>query len=218
MKATYFVDFDGTITMEDTATAMTRAFVRIDDIPSVREINNLWEQKKISTRECARRVFSYFQADPDDVFCLLEGIEIDPGFMEFTDLCLREQNRIYVLSDGFDLSIRTVFRKYGINVPYFSNTMTFDNRFSIECPYANCECGHCGVCKTSLMQRLKEPGQTAIYIGDGYSDVCPAKHADMVFAKDPLYSLCRTAGVNVVGFSTFSDIITMLSEIPDKCT
>lgn len=218
MNITYFIDFDGTITMEDTTAAMTRAFVPADDIPAIMGINRMWEQRQISTRECAGRIFRYFQAGLDDMISLLGTIEIDPGFPEFMDMCRRNNNRIYVLSDGFDLSIRTVFEKYGINVPYFTNTMLYDNGFLVECPHANDECGHCGVCKTSLMHRLKEPGHTAVYIGDGYSDVCPSGHADMVFAKEPLLSLCTKAGVEAVGFRTFADILARCRSMPEKKT
>lgn len=217
MDTTYFIDFDGTITTEDTTAAMTRAFVAAADIPAIMKINALWEQKKLSTRECAQRVFHYFQADLDDMLGLLETVEIDPGFLEFMDIRRSENEQVYVLSDGFDLGIRTVFKKYGLDLPFYSNTMLYDDGFQVECPHSNPQCGHCGVCKTSLLQGLKEPGHKSVYIGDGYSDLCPAGHADMVFAKEPLYSLCRRGGVHALRFSSFREIEEKLhDEPPDR--
>ena len=216
MDTTYFIDLDGTITTEDTTAAMTRAFASKADIPAIMKINALWEQKKLSTRECAERIFQYFRADLDDMLGLLEGIEIDPGFLEFMDICDRENDRVYVLSDGFDLSIRTVFKKYALDVPFYSNTMLYNDGFGVECPHSNLQCGHCGVCKTSIMLLLKEPGHKSIYIGDGYSDICVAGHADMVFAKEPLYTLCRSEGIHALRFFSFREIVEKLYDESPK--
>ena len=210
MDTTYFIDFDGTITTIDTTAAMAHAFVSRADFPAIMRITELWERKELSTRECAEQIFGYFNADLDDMLRLLGTVEIDPGFLEFVDICRREKDPIYVLSDGFDLGIRTVFKKYAIEMPFYSNTMLYNDGFHVECPHANLKCGHCGVCKTSLLQRLKEPGHTCIYIGDGYSDICPAGHADTVFAKEPLFTLCRKSDIDAVGFASFSHIVEQL--------
>ncbi len=214
MNTTYFIDFDGTITTLDTTWAMMSAFVREADYPAVRAINASWEKKELSTRERANRTFQYFNADMEDMLELLGTIEIDTGFPLFLEHCARAGDRVCVLSDGFDLSIRTVFEKYGIEIPFYCNTMVYDNGFSIVCPHENTLCGHCGVCKTSLVHRMKDPLHRCIYIGDGYSDVCPAGHADVVFAKEPLYSLCRDRGVEAVPFRSFGELIESLYQGP----
>lgn len=210
MDTTFFVDFDGTITTLDTTAAMMQAFVREADRPAVMGINKLWEKKELSTRECANRIFTYFRAEPGDMVRLLESIEIDEGFPRFLDACIRAKDRVHVLSDGFDLCIRTVFSQHGIDVPYYANTLIYETGFTMECPHANHECGHCGVCKTTLMERLKEPSHRSVYIGDGYSDACPARHADMVFAKEPLHTLCRESGVDARRFASFDEIVERL--------
>ena len=209
-QTTFFIDFDGTITTLDTTTAMLRAFVAKKDRPAILKINALWEQKLLSTQECANQTFKYFKADMDDMLALLETIEIDASFKEFLERCRSAGDRIYVLSDGFDLSIQTVFHKYALDLPFYANVMVFGNGFRVKCPLANPECGQCGVCKTSLMQHLRETATRCIYIGDGYSDTCPARHADMVFAKEPLYTLCKNNGVAAVKFESFREIIAQI--------
>ena len=206
-KTTFFIDFDGTITTLDTINAMQQAFVAEKDRPAILKIIALWKQKLLSTQECANQTFKYFSADMDDMLALLETIEIDASFTEFLERCRSAGDRVYVLSDGFDLSIQTVFHKYAIDLPFYSNVMVFGNGFKVECPLANPECGQCGVCKTSLMQHLREPATRCIYIGDGHSDTCPAKHADTVFAKEPLYTLCKDNGVDTIKFESFREII-----------
>ncbi|MCE5275044.1 MAG: phosphoserine phosphatase, partial [Deltaproteobacteria bacterium] len=163
---------------------------------------------------CANRIFTYFNADPEAMVRLMETIEIDEGFPCFLDACTRAKDRVHVLSDGFDLCIRTVFGKHGIDIPFYANRLIYENGFTMECPHANLECGHCGVCKTTLMGRLKVPSHRSVYIGDGYSDACPARHADMVFAKEPLHTLCREGGVDARRFASFDEIVERLYGAP----
>ncbi|MFW6437913.1 MAG: 2-hydroxy-3-keto-5-methylthiopentenyl-1-phosphate phosphatase, partial [Armatimonadota bacterium] len=55
--------------------------------------------------------------------------------------------------------------------------------------------------------RLQLKYDRVIYIGDGYSDRCPAMQADIVFAKHHLADLMDENGREYEDFDTFSDII-----------
>lgn len=203
MNNIIFTDFDGTITKTDTCDAMVQAFAEGD----YDDINQLWVDKKISTKECANRIFELFNASIDDVRKLLDTIEIDDYFKKFLSFIHNKGYKIYILSDGYDLNIRTILNKYDINIPYYSNKLLYDDGFSIECPNVNMSCGQCGTCKSGLMKSLKGSSDRVIYIGDGYSDACPAKHADIVFAKGTLYKLCKNEGIDAIPFENFEDII-----------
>jgi len=65
-----------------------------------------------------------------------------------------------------------------------------DPNLDIETPHHS-DCGTSGVCKSPLMEQLQIFGSKSIYIGDGFSDFCPSKKADMVFAKNILYKRPR---------------------------
>jgi 2-hydroxy-3-keto-5-methylthiopentenyl-1-phosphate phosphatase len=52
-----------------------------------------------------------------------------------------------------------------------------------------------------------------IYIGDGHSDVCPSRCADMVFAKDVLLQTCEEEGTTKYrSFHNFREISDYLKE------
>lgn len=206
MKRVFFLDFDGTITKIDTCFLMVNTFAG----DGWKEIDEQWERKEITTEECASLTFKLFRADLDDVRKLIETVEIDDYFMEFLDLCRKQGDDVYVLSDGYDLIIDMVFKRYGIEVPYYANRMIYEDGFQIACPYLNPDCGQCGTCKSSLMKRLKGDAEQVVYVGDGYSDTCPAEKADLVFAKGVLYRYCLEKGIPVVCFETFRDIIKHL--------
>lgn len=206
MKKTIFTDFDGTVTKIDSCFAMVKALAR----DGWQELNKKWEEKKLSTLECANQTFELFDASIDDIKKLMDTIEIDEYFKEFLALCRGKDYEVYILSDGYDFNIKTILDRYNINVKFFANKLLYDkgHRFRAERPYQSSSCDRCGTCKTELMQQLTSEGSQVIYIGDGHSDFCPAEAADVVFAKDVLYRYCLEKGIKAVRFTDFRDIIT----------
>ena len=203
MKRVFFVDFDGTITKVDVCAAMVEAFAG----DGWREINDLWEKKLLSTRDCANMNFKLFRVGLKEIKSLIEKIEIDEYFQEFLALCRNQDYKIHILSDGYDFCIETFFKKYGINVSYYANRLVYNDGFEVDTPYHNPACGQCVTCKKSLMSKLRENAEEIIFIGDGYSDTCPAQNADFVFAKGVLYNFCLEKGVRVQHYDSFKDII-----------
>lgn len=206
MQKEFFIDFDGTITTTDTCRAMVQAYARA----GWEELNRRWENKEISTEECANRTFELFDATPGELKKLVEGIDIDPFFIDFWQWCRDKDYPVYILSDGYDFNIRIILSKYQLSIPFYANRLVYNGGFSIECPYLNRTCGNCGTCKTSLMGELKDADSQAIYIGDGYSDICPARQADMVYAKGTLYKYCIDQGLPALEYHDFGDILSSL--------
>jgi 2,3-diketo-5-methylthio-1-phosphopentane phosphatase len=204
-----FIDFDGTITKTDVCEAMVTAFAG----RGWEEINRRWEEKEISTVECARLTFKLFKATwKEDLDKLIDGIEVDENFKGFVNFCKEREYPVYILSDGYDLYIESVLKREGLDLPYYANKLVLEPEIDIIAPYQSISCELCGVCKTEVMNKLRKPEHKTIYIGDGYSDFCPARHADLVFAKGVLFEHCSSAGKETVRFSNFRDIINELQK------
>ncbi len=203
MKKAFFVDFDGTITRQDTCRAMVMAFAR----EGWQELNDLWQKKELPTEECARQTLKLFRATPTELTELMHGIEVDRYFLDFLQLCRSNNHPVYILSDGYDFMIEAILQRHCLDVPYYANKLIYKDGFDIVCPHLNVDCGQCGTCKKTLMETLASPGTQTIYIGDGYSDTCPASHADIVYAKGTLYQYCLQNGINAVEYRDFKDII-----------
>jgi 2-hydroxy-3-keto-5-methylthiopentenyl-1-phosphate phosphatase len=56
----------------------------------------------------------------------------------------------------------------------------------------------------------RHEGETVVYIGDGISDLCVAKTADLVFARAHLARDLAAAGVPFVPFEDFDEVLGRL--------
>jgi len=59
------------------------------------------------------------------------------------------------------------------------------------------DCPRCGpgACKAAVLRELRRPGDTVWVFGDGASDLCPAREADLVFARGHLADACAAEGL-----------------------
>lgn len=210
MKMTFFVDFDGTITKKDSCLAVIKAFAKGD----WQSIDLKWQKKVLTTKECAMETFKLFDTDKQKLTqFLLDEIEIDDHFLPFINQCQKKAYDVFILSDGYDFNIKTVLDKYNINIPFYANELVISgNEFDINTVHSSRACGRCGTCKTELMKTLKPKEGLSVYVGDGYSDMCAAKNADIIFAKDALLSYCRENDISAQEFDDFSNINTWLSK------
>ncbi len=200
----FFVDFDGTIATIDVCEALVLAFSR----EGWQELNEKWERKELSTLECARKTFKLFKSgNPEDFLSILDEVAIDPYFRDFATYCRERGYPLTILSDGYDCCIYQLLQREGLKLPYYANKLLFTPQLDIETPYSSQSCDLCGVCKLDLMEQLKKQNQKTVYIGDGYSDFCPAQKADVVFAKTKLYKHCQKVGKQAILFKNFRDIL-----------
>jgi 2,3-diketo-5-methylthio-1-phosphopentane phosphatase len=119
------------------------------------------------------------------------------------------------VSDGLDFYIDAILKKNNLqDIEFFSNVTVFQdgNKLSIEFPRMNDLCEKCGTCKKDVLREQRSNYDRIIYVGNGYSDVCPAKDADLVFAKDVLYETCRQDGTACVHYENFRDILVFLDK------
>ncbi len=182
-----FFDFDNTITSFDVLDDLIARF-------SVDKEWQGWEKKwqagKIGSHKCLREQFKSVRIGKDDLRKYLSHIKIDPYFL----VLLREfkDNNIQsvIVSDSFLPLIAAILESNkvkGLKI-YANRLRLVNNRLIPFFPYKNETCSrYCGHCKKdTLLQRVSN-GKTRVYIGDGSSDICPSRHADLVFAKEHLW-------------------------------
>jgi 2-hydroxy-3-keto-5-methylthiopentenyl-1-phosphate phosphatase len=200
-----FSDFDGTIARRDVG---NRLFHYLSDGKS-EEIVARWRAGEIDSRECLRLEAEMARDTTlEEFFEFVDGFALDSAFVELVNLCRTHDVPLYIVSDGLDLYIHRLLSRHGLDgLPVFSNRARIDDgRIAITWPYADGSCGRCGNCKGYHVRRLTGPNQTALYVGDGKSDVCAVPEADVIFAKGDLAEHCRKEKIDFFAFDDFSTV------------
>jgi len=207
-KVAVISDFDGTISRRDVGHHFFGTF--IPDRARWLELLHEWRIGLISSRECLEKEFSWVRADREDLDAFVAREGLDPYFKDFVDFCERHQFEILVTSDGLDYYIDRLLMDNGLGFLRFNANHLVVEEASlrgIEFPYYDkMACTRCGNCKRFHLERLKGEGYFAVYVGNGYSDRCPAAHADLVFAKGELAEHCREEKIDHVPFENFRDV------------
>jgi len=203
-----FTDFDGTITRNDLGDLMFDVFgdsedadAGFPDSPAAgREAEQYWR------RACA----GVSGVTAEEVQAFVDEQEIDAGFHDFARYCSERSIPLSVLSDGFDLYISRVLERENLGrLPFFSNELSIaeGGKFVPSFPYADEECVACANCKRNHLLTRSGDDSIIIYIGNGTSDCCPARYADVVFAKDELLRFCERENVTYHRFDSFADVL-----------
>ena len=216
LKLAIFVDYDGTITIEDTVDLVLDTYGAAD----WRETSHRLDAEGAGDIERMSAEFVGLDVPRKTVTDLIrETVHIDETFKDFLEYTRARGWEVVVLSQGVRESLETVFEKYGIEgVEWHANALGGpDGRLHIEFPeratlvdefYKDRE----GVYKPGYVRRASREGFTTIYVGDGMTDRGPAEVADIVFAKRYLKKYMAEKGLEFIPFETFADIRRELEE------
>ncbi len=200
-----FFDFDNTITMFD---LLDDIIERFSVGPEWIKLENAWRTGKISSRECLEGQLRSIRVSKKDLLRYLSQIRIDPSFYRLFAMLKREGMKPVILSDSFTFIIEAILKNNGIKgVKVYANSLKFRNgRLIPVFPYRNKRCLLCAHCKKKNLQRKDIRNKIIIYIGDGFSDICPAEHADIVFAKGELLNHFRKTKRLCLAYNSLGNI------------
>lgn len=211
-KILIITDFDGTISTVDLGSRFIMKFVT----SSLEDIEQEFAKGKIGSRIAYEKIAQRLEGSREEILDYVLTIEkLDPYFPEFISLCKNKNIDVKIVSDGFDFYIKAILKKYNLTeIEYYSNIAVFgeDDSFCVDFPERNDLCGRCGTCKSWILNSNRLLYEKIIYIGDGYSDFCPSKFADIVFAKNLLFQRCQQKGIPCIPYKDFSDINAYLDK------
>lgn len=201
-KSVIFFDFDNTITKFDVIDDMLERFSKDD---AWRDLEKKWKSGEIGSRKCLDGQMRGIRVKKRELDAYLSTVKLDPHFKKILKLRNTRNTKKVILSDNFRYIIRKVLENNGIGgLDIYCNSMRIrGGRFEPEFPYAGAKCKRCAHCKTGNLLANLDKGFEAVYIGDGLSDLCPSRKADLVFAKD---TLRRRLGEEKIPFVPFDDL------------
>jgi len=187
------VDWDGTLTEEDTQLMVLREF---GDPELFRQAEDGLESGELTLRECMELEYSGMHASMEEVNeWLLEHARVRPGFREFA-----ERRKPLILSSGFVECIEPLLRREGVEgLELIANSVEArPDRWRVHWRDETA-CQECAQpCKRAAL-----PAGELVFVGDGYSDRCAALVAARVFARDSLAEYLDRRGVRYERFTDF---------------
>jgi 2,3-diketo-5-methylthio-1-phosphopentane phosphatase len=201
-------DFDGTIAINDVGNLLFQTYTA----GGWRAPVTAWRQGTISSRECLARECAVARVTPADLTMFASSQPLEPSFATLAEYCATTGVPLVVVSDGLDFYIEMILQRHGhTRIPVYANHLTFVNGALVpEFPWHAHGCGRCGNCKRYHVQRYQAAGAQVLYVGDGLSDRCGGRGADILFAKNELAHFCQQSGIAYRPFHTFKEIITCL--------
>lgn len=208
-----FCDFDGTVSRRDVGYNLFRHFSNGKN----EELLPDWKSGKMTTRDCLRFEAAMVNASPEEIYSFIEQFELNDGFVEFVELLNDLGQPLVILSDGLDFYIKHILKKNNLSdLPVLSNIGRLeDNTIKVEFPHKNHNCERCGSCKAERIAEFRATfkGPTrAIFVGDGYSDACATREADLVLAKKDLEEYCRASNIEYSSYDDFYDVVRILDQ------
>lgn len=204
-------DFDGTITKKDTLSKFLEDYAN----PRWLDIENDWRDGLFGSQECLTRQFALVpNLSPALVEEFLNTIEIDEGFVHFSNRAREKNIPVLILSDGLDYFINRILERYNLDyINVITNHAYFNEygKFIIEFPNDSSKCTNkAGTCKCKVVNNLKKIYKTVCYIGDGASDFCVSKSADILFAKSGLVEHCKKNHIKHIEYKNYKNITEAL--------
>ena len=202
------VDYDGTVALTDVSDT-----VMAEHVPGVWEAEvAAYDAGLAGSRRLMEFEMGLVDAPPADLLATAAAQPHDPGFVPFVRSAQRAGIPVEVVSDGFGFFIRPALELLGVaELPVVTARTTFTGRrAAIDYPNGNPDCLVCGTCKRSRVLWHRAAGRHVVFVGDGYSDLYAAGHADTVFAKAHLAQLCEQRGWP---FRPWTDFATISASI-----
>jgi 2-hydroxy-3-keto-5-methylthiopentenyl-1-phosphate phosphatase len=211
MKTLVQCDFDGTITEEDTSFFLLDAFAQGD----WRQLLKAYKEHKMSVGEFNTRAFAMVKVDKHRLLEALPGnVKVRAGFHELVDYCQEKGFRFVVVSNGLAFYERAVLTDLGLgNIEVHAAEASFHPEgMKVRYVGPDGKTVNDGF-KEAHVESFVRLGYRVIYIGNGDSDVAPAKYAHQVFATGDLLAYSRENNLNCKPFQDFRDIVSDLEQM-----
>ncbi len=214
MKTAVQCDFDGTITEEDVSFLLLDAFAD----GNWRQLLRDYMAGRISVGAFNTRAFAMIKADRQtlrDFVLKSDRVKIRPGFRELLDYCSRKGLKFVIVSNGVDFYIEAILEDMGAGgIEVFAAQSQF-RPGGMRVDYigpdgSRMEAGF----KEAHTELLKRRGYSVIYVGNGLSDIYPARRASHVFATGDLLERCSEEKLACLPFDDLNDVLRGLKTLP----
>lgn len=204
------VDFDGTITARDADFVIADAARGPGAARAVYgPLAAAYEGLEISLAQYFEGYLAGLDLSAAELAQHVGVVPCRPGFRTLVAVCQARGWALWVVSEGLDAYIIPVLEALGVGgLPVSCNRLLEGPAGPRVLPPSDGQpCERCLNCKGAHVRRAHAAGQRVIMVGNGASDLCAARLADLVFARDTLATLCDAEGLPYVPWRSFDDVM-----------
>lgn len=207
-RRAFLCDFDGTVSPRDLGHEFVTRF-STGGAAWLETLAERWRSGAIGHRELTEAEVAQLRCSAAEAHAFAREFSIDPSFAPFVRAAEARGDAVMVVSEGFDFYIRDLLERAGLGaIEVASNRLRFaGDRVAVEFPHAARSCGRCGNCKAAHARDWRSRGYRVVVIGDGFSDRCAAREADVVLAQGALLEWCGREGVECEPFTSFDAVL-----------
>ena len=202
-------DFDGTVTEDDISFILLDAFAKGD----WRTINKQHSEGKITVGQFNERAFGLVRASKKAMLDYIKDkVKVRPGFQKLVELCQQKGIRLVIVSNGLEFYIKRILEDMGLyNLEYHAAETRFHaNKLKVRYIGPDGSVVDSGY-KEKYVNKYLNEGYNVVYIGNGSSDLSPARGAHQIFATESLLEHCQRTGLTCIPFTSFLEINLVLS-------
>jgi len=204
-------DFDGTVTIGDVS------FQILDEFSGTgwRQLFQDYMEGKTTVNHFNTTAFARVKASRETLErFVLRKVVIRPGLPELIKACDELGFRFIIVSNGMMFYIDTILKMLGLTGVEFIAARANFTLQGIQAWYEGpdgqpLEDGF----KEAYTRHFLEQGYRIVYIGNGASDLAPARLCRWVFSIDNLAASCRAAGICYTPFVDLRDVARGLKEL-----
>jgi 2-hydroxy-3-keto-5-methylthiopentenyl-1-phosphate phosphatase len=215
IKHVVLCDFDGTITLQDTAEWILNKHAKGD----WKELDDRYMRGEIGLLECMSQQFALVTTERTVILDeLSRSIAVREGFTDLVDVCLAHGARIIIVSAGIDFVIEHFMRRLGVDdVVDIYSANTYEENGHIAFRFPRLLIPGSETFKDDAVRQWKRKGFDVIYFGDGMPDSLACTISDHRFAVKgkKLESELTKKRLQYTGFTNFCQVIPYLGGILD---
>ena len=201
-------DFDGTITEKDVSFLILDAYTNGD-------WQQYWDQYlggEISVGAFNTRAFAMVKADEQTLLNFIKSrVKIRPGFDELLACCQKKGFQFAIVSNGLEFYIKAILKDLGVaDIEVFAAQTRFGTG-GIDVRYIGPQGDRLEASfKEAYVRLFRDRGYRVVYIGNGASDLPPARQSHQVFAIGDLLNQCKNIKLDCTPFADLNDVTKVL--------
>jgi 2-hydroxy-3-keto-5-methylthiopentenyl-1-phosphate phosphatase len=177
-----------------------------------RQLLQEYKEHEISVDEFNTRAFTMVKADKATLLQSIKGkVRMRAGFRELVDYCSKRGFRLVIVSNGLDFYIKAILEGIGLGDIEVHAAQTWFHSSGMEVRYIGPDGSQLdGGLKETYIKLFLRQGYRVIYVGNGDSDIAPAKYAHQTLARSELLAYCRENNLKCEPFDNFTDVVRAL--------